>query len=105
MSKNAQTTTQLYSSHTLVKECSKFSKPDVNKQYMICEFPDVQAEFRKGRGTRNQITNTDCIIEKAREFQKKTSALLTTLKPSTLWISKTVENSQRDGNKDCFSRK
>jgi len=35
------------------------------------ELPDVQAGFRKGRGTRNQIANNHCIIEKAREFQKK----------------------------------
>ena len=35
-----------------------------------CELPDVQAGFRKGRGTRDQITNIHCIIEKAREFQK-----------------------------------
>ena len=34
------------------------------------ELPDVQAEFRKGRGTRNQIANIRCIMEKAREFQK-----------------------------------
>ena len=37
---------------------------------MNCEFPDVQAGFRKGRGTRNQIANICWIIEKAREFQK-----------------------------------
>ena len=37
---------------------------------MNCEHPDVQAEFRKGRGTRNQIANIHWIIEKAREFQK-----------------------------------
>ena len=34
------------------------------------EDPDVQAEFRKGRGTRDQIANIQCIMEKAREFQK-----------------------------------
>ena len=34
------------------------------------ELPDVQAGFRKGRGTRNQIANIPCIFEKAREFQK-----------------------------------
>ena len=39
------------------------------QQYMNCELPDVQAGFRKGRGTRNQIANT-CQIKKAREFQK-----------------------------------
>ena len=37
---------------------------------MNCEFPDVQAGFRKGRGTRNQIANIRWIMEKAREFQK-----------------------------------
>ena len=37
---------------------------------MLCELPDVQAGFRKGRGTRDQITNISWIIEKAREFQK-----------------------------------
>ena len=40
------------------------------RQYMNCEFPDVQAGFRKGRGTRDQIANIHCIIEKASEFQK-----------------------------------
>ena len=58
------------------------------------EVPDVQAGFRKGRGTRDQIVNICWIIEKAREFQKKkkkthqnsTSASLTTLKPLTVWI-------------------
>ena len=40
------------------------------KQYMKREFPNVQAGFRKGRGTRNQIANIHGIIKKAREFQK-----------------------------------
>ena len=40
------------------------------QQYMNHEFPDVQACFRKGRGTRDQIANIRWIIEKAREFQK-----------------------------------
>ena len=40
------------------------------EQYMIPELPDVQAEFRKGRGTRDQIANIHWIMEKAREFQK-----------------------------------
>ena len=58
------------------------------QQYMNCELPDVQAGFRKGRGTRDQIANIRWIIEKAREFQKKTSmsALLTMPKPLTVWI-------------------
>ena len=62
------------------------------EQYMNREYPDVQAGFRKGRGTRDQIANINWIIKKAREFQKKTfiSALLTMSKPSTVWITLTV---------------
>ena len=41
-----------------------------HQQYIKCELPDVQGEFRKGRGTRDQIANIHWIIEKAREFQK-----------------------------------
>ena len=40
------------------------------QQYVNRELPDVQARFRKGRGTRDQIANTRWIMEKAREFQK-----------------------------------
>ena len=40
------------------------------QQYVTCEIPDVQNEFRKGRGTRDQIANIRWIMEKAREFQK-----------------------------------
>ena len=43
------------------------------QQYMNCEFPDVQAGFRKGRGTRDQIANICWIITKAREFQQNIS--------------------------------
>ena len=59
------------------------------QQYVNCELPDVQARFRKGRGTRDQIATICWIIEKAREFKKKTStfALLTTAKPLTMWIT------------------
>ena len=40
------------------------------QQHVNCEFPDVQAGFRKGRGTRDQIANIHWIIKKAKEFQK-----------------------------------
>ena len=40
------------------------------QQYVNCELPDVQAAFRKGRGTTDQIANIHCIIEKARDFQR-----------------------------------
>ena len=58
------------------------------QQYVNRELPDVQAGFRKGRGTRDQIANICLIMEKAREFQKTSiSALLTMAKPSTVWIT------------------
>ena len=58
------------------------------QQYMNRELPDVQAGFRKGRGTRGQIANIRWIMEKAREFHKTSiSALLTMPKPLTLWIT------------------
>ena len=44
------------------------SPQDRLQQYMNCELPDVQAGFRKGRGTRDQIANIHWIIEKAREL-------------------------------------
>ena len=59
------------------------------QHYVNQELPYVQAGFRKGRGTRDQIANIRWIMEKAREFQKKTSisALLTMPKPLTVWIT------------------
>ena len=70
MPKNAQTTTQLHSSHTLVM--FKILQARL-QQYVNHEIPDVQAGFRKGRGTRDQIANICWIIEKPREFQKNIS--------------------------------
>ena len=67
MSKNAQTTTQLHSSHMLVM--LKILQARL-QQYVNRELPDVQISFRKVRGTRDQIANIHWIIEKAREFQK-----------------------------------
>ena len=59
------------------------------QQYINHELPDVQAGFRKSRGTRDQIANICWIMEKAKEFQKKTSisALLTMPKPLTVWVT------------------
>ena len=59
---------------------------------MNCELPDVQAGFRKGRGTRDQITNIHSIIKNAREFQKNIyfcfidySKAFACVDPNTLW--------------------
>ena len=58
------------------------------QQYMIHELPDVQAGFRKGRGTRDQVANIHWIIEKAREnFRKTSSALLIMPKSLTVCIT------------------
>ena len=64
------------SSYCTIALISHFSKVMLKilqarlQQYTHCELPDVQAGFRKGRGTRDQIANIRWIIEKAREFQK-----------------------------------
>ena len=57
------------------------------QQYMNCELPDVQVGFRKGRGTRDQISHIHWIIAKARDSRKtSTSAALTMVKTFTVWI-------------------
>ena len=57
------------------------------QQHVNCELPDVQAGFRKGRGTRDQIANFCLIRQKASESRKTSiSALLTMPKPLTVWI-------------------
>ena len=68
MPKNAQTTTQLHSSHAS-KVMLKILQ-DRLQQYVNHELPDIHAGFRKGRGSRDQIANIHWIIEKARDFWK-----------------------------------
>ena len=68
-------------------------------QYMNCELPDVQADFRKGRGTRDQIANIRQIIEKAREFQKNIYfCFIDYAKAFDCVDHNKLENSERDGN-------
>ena len=58
------------------------------QQHMNCELPNVQAGFRKSRGTRDQIVNTVGSLKKHESSRKTlTSALLTTPKPLTMWIT------------------
>ena len=68
------------------------------QQYMKHELPDVEAGFRKGRVTRDQIANI-CWSSRKQESSRKisTSALLTMPMPLTMWTT-TLENSERDGN-------
>ena len=86
MPKNAQTTAQLHSSHAS-NVILKILQARL-QQYMNHELPDVQAGFRKGRGTRDQIANICWIIQKAREFHKNIYfCLLTMPKNLTVWIT------------------
>ena len=69
------------------------------QQYVSHEIPDVQAGFRKGRGTRDQIANIHWIIEKAREFQKNIYFFfLDYAKAFDCVDHNKLENSERDGN-------
>ena len=69
------------------------------QQYVNCELPDVQAGFRKGRGTRDQIANICWIIKKAREFQKNIYfCFIEYAKAFDCVDHNKLENSERDGN-------
>ena len=69
------------------------------QQYMNRELPDVQAGFRKGRGSRDQIANTHWIIEKTREFQKSIYfCFIDYAKAFDHVDHNKLENSSRDGN-------
>ena len=69
------------------------------QQYRNCELPDVQGGFRKGRGTRDQIANIHCIIEKAKEFQKNIYfCFIDYAKTFDCVDHNKLENTQREGN-------
>ena len=70
-------------------ESNNHREPSINvmlQHYANQELPDVQAGFKKGRGMRDQIANIHWTIEKAREFQKKTSTSVSLTTPMTVWI-------------------
>ena len=69
------------------------------QQYMNCELPDIQAGFRKGRGTRDQIDNICWIIIKTRKFQKSIYfCFIDYAKAFDCVAHNKLENSERDGN-------
>ena len=77
--------THLTASKVMIKIQARLQK------YMNHELPDVQAAFRKGRGSRNQIANIRWIIEKAREFQRNICFI--DYAKAFVWITTAVENS------------
>ena len=106
MPKNAQTTAQLRSNYRTIALISHASKVMLKilqarlQQYVNHELPDVQAGFRKGRGTRNLTANIRWIIKKAREFQKNIYfCFIDYIKAFFDCVDHNkLENSERDGN-------
>ena len=101
MPKNVQTTAQLHSTAVISRTSILMLKVLQARlqQYMNWELPDVQAGFRKGRGTRDQIANICWIIEKAREFQKNIYfCFIDYAKAFDCVDHNQLENSERDGN-------
>ena len=87
MPKNAQTTTQLHSSHTLVKKCSKFSKPGFSNMWTV-NFQMFKLVLEKAEEPEIKLP-TSAGSQKKQENSRKTStsALLTMPKPLTVWIT------------------
>ena len=91
-----------YSTIALISHASKVMLKILQarlQQYMNHELPGVQAGFRTGRGTRDQVANIHRIIEKAREFQKNIYfCFIDYAKAFDCGSQYTVDNSERDGN-------
>ena len=87
MPKNAQTTAQLYSSHTLVKLCSRFSKPGLNSMWTM-NFQMFELDLEKAEEPEIKLPTSIGSLKK-QESSRKTSisALLTMPKPLTVWIT------------------
>ena len=87
MPKNAQTTTQLHSSHTLVKPCSKFSKPGFNSTWTI-NIQMFKLDLEKAEEPEMKLPTSNGSSKKQENSRKTSiSALLTMSKPLTVWIT------------------
>ena len=96
--KNAQTTTQLHSSHMLVKYCSKFSKPGFSNTWTV-NFQMFKLDLEKAEKPEIKLPISTGSSKKQEHFRKSsTSASLTMPKPWLCGSKQTVENSSRDGN-------
>ena len=98
MPKNVQITSQLSSSHTLAKKCSKFSKPGFKSTWTV-NFQIFKLDFEKAEEPEIKLPASIGSSKKQESSRKSSiSALLTMLKSLTVWITTNVENSSRDGN-------
>ena len=98
MPKNTQTTTQLRSSQTLVKECSKFSKPNFSNTWTL-NFQMFNLVLDKAEEQEIKLPTSAGSSKKQESTRKPSiSALLTMTKPLIVWSQWTVENSEREGN-------
>ena len=87
MPKNIQTTAQLHSSHTLAKQCSKFSKPRFNSTWTM-NFQMFKLDLEKAEEPEIKLPKSTRSSKKQDSSRKiSTSALLTTIKPLTVWIT------------------
>ena len=87
MPRNAQTTTQLHSSHTLVKSCSKFSKPGFSDTWTV-NFQMFKPVLEKAEEPEIKLQTSDRLSKKQQSSRKTSiSALLSMPKPLTVWIT------------------
>ena len=99
MPKNAQTAAPLQSSHTLVKSCSKFSKPGISNTWTV-NFQMFKLVFEKAEEPEIKLPTSTGSLKKQKSSRKTSiSALLTMPKPLTVWITKNCGNSERDGKR------
>ena len=98
MPKNAQTTAQLHSSHTLVKQSSKFSKPRFNSMWTV-NFQMFKLDLEKSEEPEIKLPTSAGSMKKQESSRKTSISALLTMQ--NLWLSgsqQIVENSSRDGN-------
>ena len=98
MPKNAQTTTQLHSSHMPAKECSKFSKPSINSTWIV-NFQMFNLDLEKAEEPEMKLPTSVGSSQKQNSSKKSSiSGLLTMPKPLSVWITTDCGNSETDGN-------
>ena len=97
MPKNAQTTAQLHSSHTLAKKCSKFSKPGFNSMWIV-NFQMFKMDLEEPEEPEIKLPTSIGSSKKQESSRKTSNSALLTMPKALCGSQQTVENSSRDGN-------